>query len=234
MFVAYDVILPVQSFVQLQGGTDLPFSTRNGPRSMYLRSAFGKSFSQHEFGRMWSPMVEIVGTRDSSTELAQIGRRSRASSDSQQAPTHQGRHRLRLPSHGCRGTGAAGHGVLSVGLVRRRLAGGLAMRGPLIGLAIATGLIFATGTARAQTTLLRDSYDLSGAAFQTSDRCFVCHKGANLPSGPQVTIGTDWRSSVMANSSRDPYGRRASGAKVSTIRARSLPSRMNARSVTCR
>jgi hypothetical protein len=64
MFVAYDVVLPVQSFVQLQGGTDLPFSTRNGPRSMYLRSAFGKSFSQHEFGRMWSPMVEIVGTRD--------------------------------------------------------------------------------------------------------------------------------------------------------------------------
>jgi hypothetical protein len=79
------------------------------------------------------------------------------------------------------------------------------MRGPLIGLAIATGLIFATGTARAQTTLLRDSYDLSGAAFQTSDRCFVCHEGASLPSGTQVTIGTDWRSSVMANSSRDPY-----------------------------
>jgi mono/diheme cytochrome c family protein len=64
VFLAYDAVLPGQSFVQLQGGTDLPFSTRNGPRSVYLRSALGKSFSEHEFGRMWSPMVEFVGTRD--------------------------------------------------------------------------------------------------------------------------------------------------------------------------
>jgi cytochrome c553 len=64
LFLAYDVVLPAQSFVQVQAGTDLPFSTRNGPRSAYFRSALGKSFSQHEFGRMWSPMVEMVGTRD--------------------------------------------------------------------------------------------------------------------------------------------------------------------------
>jgi Cytochrome C oxidase, cbb3-type, subunit III len=64
LFLAYDVVLPAQSFVQLQMGTDLPFSTRNGPRSVYFRSALGKSFSEHEFGRMWSPMVEMVGTRD--------------------------------------------------------------------------------------------------------------------------------------------------------------------------
>jgi hypothetical protein len=24
----------------------------------------GKSFSEHELGRMWSPMVEMIGTRD--------------------------------------------------------------------------------------------------------------------------------------------------------------------------
>ncbi len=64
VFLAYDVVLPEQSFVQLQGGTDLPFSTRNGPRSVYLHSAFGKSFSEHQFGRTWSPMVEWVGARD--------------------------------------------------------------------------------------------------------------------------------------------------------------------------
>ena len=64
LFLAYDLVLPVQSFIQLQGGTDLPFSTRNGPRSVYLRSAFGKSFSEHQFGRMWSPMIEVVGARD--------------------------------------------------------------------------------------------------------------------------------------------------------------------------
>src|SRR5262249_28605810 len=41
--------------------------------------------------------------------------------------------------------------------------------------------------------------------FQTSDRCFVCHNGKNSTTGLDVTIGADWRASVMANSSRDPY-----------------------------
>jgi mono/diheme cytochrome c family protein len=64
VFLAYDWVLPQQSFLQLQAGTDLPFSTRNGPRSVYLRGALGKSFSEHSFGRMWSPMIEAVGARD--------------------------------------------------------------------------------------------------------------------------------------------------------------------------
>ena len=41
--------------------------------------------------------------------------------------------------------------------------------------------------------------------FQTSDRCFVCHNGKNLVTGLDVTIGADWRASLMANSARDPY-----------------------------
>jgi hypothetical protein len=43
------------------------------------------------------------------------------------------------------------------------------------------------------------------ATFQTSDRCIACHVGLITPSGQDVSIGTDWRSSMMANSSRDPY-----------------------------
>jgi hypothetical protein len=41
--------------------------------------------------------------------------------------------------------------------------------------------------------------------FQTSDRCLACHNGLIAPSGKDVSIGFDWRSSIMANSSRDPY-----------------------------
>ncbi len=41
--------------------------------------------------------------------------------------------------------------------------------------------------------------------FQTSDRCLACHNGIVTPSGQDVSIGFDWRSSIMANSSRDPY-----------------------------
>jgi len=41
--------------------------------------------------------------------------------------------------------------------------------------------------------------------FQTSDRCLACHNGLKTASGEEVSIGFDWRASMMANSSRDPY-----------------------------
>jgi hypothetical protein len=41
--------------------------------------------------------------------------------------------------------------------------------------------------------------------FQTSDRCLACHNGVATPSGEDVSIGFNWRASIMANSSRDPY-----------------------------
>jgi hypothetical protein len=43
------------------------------------------------------------------------------------------------------------------------------------------------------------------ATFQTSDRCVACHNGLRTASGEDVSMGLDWRSSIMANSSRDPY-----------------------------
>jgi hypothetical protein len=45
----------------------------------------------------------------------------------------------------------------------------------------------------------------SGLLFQTSERCMACHNGLSTPSGEDVSIGLDWRPSMMANSSRDPY-----------------------------
>ena len=41
--------------------------------------------------------------------------------------------------------------------------------------------------------------------FETSDRCVACHNELKTPSGKDVSIGFNWRSSIMANSSRDPY-----------------------------
>jgi hypothetical protein len=41
--------------------------------------------------------------------------------------------------------------------------------------------------------------------FQTSDRCVACHNGLSTPAGEDISIGFDWRPSMMANSSRDPY-----------------------------
>ncbi len=44
-----------------------------------------------------------------------------------------------------------------------------------------------------------------GVSFQTSDRCIACHNELTTASGEDVSIGFSWRSSIMANSSRDPY-----------------------------
>jgi hypothetical protein len=43
------------------------------------------------------------------------------------------------------------------------------------------------------------------AHFLTADRCLACHNGLTTPSGRDASIGFDWRASMMANSSRDPY-----------------------------
>src|SRR5258706_7803708 len=44
-----------------------------------------------------------------------------------------------------------------------------------------------------------------GPQFQSSDRCVACHNGLSTPAGEDISIGFDWRATMMANSSRDPY-----------------------------
>jgi hypothetical protein len=41
--------------------------------------------------------------------------------------------------------------------------------------------------------------------FTSSDNCIACHNGLRTTSGDDVSIGTAWRSTMMANSARDPY-----------------------------
>ena len=41
--------------------------------------------------------------------------------------------------------------------------------------------------------------------FKTAEDCLACHNGLRTPAGEDVSIGTSWRASMMANSARDPY-----------------------------
>ncbi|MBN1948060.1 MAG: hypothetical protein JW797_20495 [Bradymonadales bacterium] len=41
--------------------------------------------------------------------------------------------------------------------------------------------------------------------FETADRCVACHNGLVSPAGEEISIGVDWRSTMMANAARDPY-----------------------------
>ncbi|MDQ2840255.1 MAG: cytochrome c [Acidobacteriota bacterium] len=64
-FAAFAQLLPSESFVQLQAGTDQPTDTSKVPRSLFWRSAVGKTFRQSDgLGRMWTPMVELVANKD--------------------------------------------------------------------------------------------------------------------------------------------------------------------------
>src|SRR5262249_22765935 len=40
---------------------------------------------------------------------------------------------------------------------------------------------------------------------QTSVGCFACHNGLSTAGGEDISIGFNWRPTMMANSARDPY-----------------------------
>jgi hypothetical protein len=68
-------------------------------------------------------------------------------------------------------------------------------------------LLFALTAITAMPTVSRagDKPATPRAEFHTSDRCLACHNGLTTPDGKDVSIGFDWRSSIMGNSARDPY-----------------------------
>jgi hypothetical protein len=43
------------------------------------------------------------------------------------------------------------------------------------------------------------------SAFVPSSQCIACHSQLTAPTGEDVSIGTKWRATIMANSARDPY-----------------------------
>jgi hypothetical protein len=53
--------------------------------------------------------------------------------------------------------------------------------------------------------VLAGSAQRPSVAFRTADACLACHNGLTTPTGEDVSIGSDWRGSMMANSARDPY-----------------------------
>jgi mono/diheme cytochrome c family protein len=63
-FATFGQILPGDSFVQFQGGIEIPSDSRKAAREAFWRTTVGKSISQGDFGRTWSPMVEVLGFRE--------------------------------------------------------------------------------------------------------------------------------------------------------------------------
>jgi hypothetical protein len=68
-------------------------------------------------------------------------------------------------------------------------------------LAMAAVAVAATGYG----TVTRSAPRVGPAHFLTADRCMPCHNGLTTRTGSDASIGFDWRGSIMANASRDPY-----------------------------
>ncbi len=66
-FVAFGQILPAGSFVQAHAGVDLPVDTTIAKPEVFWRALLGWSISAHRYGRMYSPMLEVLGTRELDT-----------------------------------------------------------------------------------------------------------------------------------------------------------------------
>lgn len=62
-FAAFGQILPADSFIQAQSGFEFPFAADH-TNEFFWRGAVGKSFVQGQFGRTWTPMVEVLGARE--------------------------------------------------------------------------------------------------------------------------------------------------------------------------
>ncbi|MFO7654886.1 MAG: c-type cytochrome [Candidatus Krumholzibacteriia bacterium] len=64
-FLTYGQILPADlGFLQFQGGAELPFDRDRTGEEGFWRGVWGRTFEQAHWGRAWSPMVELLGSRE--------------------------------------------------------------------------------------------------------------------------------------------------------------------------
>lgn len=64
-FAAFGQILPRRSFVQFQGGAELPLYGEDVSKAVFWRTAVGKSWEENGgLGRAWTPMVEFLADRE--------------------------------------------------------------------------------------------------------------------------------------------------------------------------
>lgn len=61
-FLAFGQALPRDGFIQAQAGVGVP--TNGDTKEVFWRLVGGKTFTQGQFGRSWSPMVELVAAKD--------------------------------------------------------------------------------------------------------------------------------------------------------------------------
>jgi hypothetical protein len=63
-FLSFGQALPSELFLHAQGGVEISSDKEKADDEGFWRFALGRSFSQGEWGRSWSPMLEVLGTKE--------------------------------------------------------------------------------------------------------------------------------------------------------------------------
>ena len=70
---------------------------------------------------------------------------------------------------------------------------------------LAAGSVLGGALGAVRPPLPRAHPALAEGVFRTAAACIACHNGVISPSGEDISIGAEWRASMMAHSARDPY-----------------------------
>ncbi|MCA1801538.1 MAG: c-type cytochrome [Rhodothermaceae bacterium] len=63
-FASFGQLLPASGFLHVQTGLEYPLLQDKAENEAFWRAALGKSFNPNPWGRTWSPMVEILGSKE--------------------------------------------------------------------------------------------------------------------------------------------------------------------------
>jgi len=66
-------------------------------------------------------------------------------------------------------------------------------------------LVLVTFTLILSNTQTAESAQPAASLFVLSDKCLACHNGLITSAGQDVSIGSNWQSSMMAHAAKDPY-----------------------------
>lgn len=62
-FVSFGQLLPAGGFLHVMAGGEFPADPELAENEAFWRAALGRTFTSGRFGRAWSPMIEVLGSR---------------------------------------------------------------------------------------------------------------------------------------------------------------------------
>jgi mono/diheme cytochrome c family protein len=63
-FISFGQILSAEFFIHSQAGLEIPAKTENAENEAFFRLVLGRTFTSGSWGRAWSPMIELLASRE--------------------------------------------------------------------------------------------------------------------------------------------------------------------------